>query len=623
MTSLILSRYGKMPSNFTIPKAGFSGFVGYQWNSRTVDKLAEPSVNCLVTDDRKVTKRLGFQPAYFLVDGVTQSSAIPLHLKTYDVTFFTMDTKVYYRDETAGATYDTGISLTAGTTTRITEWFGIIFFTNTTDGVKIAICGRLNDAAANSGDGTVTIDISEAGRLAAFSLSADNLRINGTVEDMASIDVATGIVTLNVNLTQSYANGTFCIVTKDITSEKFSKIEFWKDRLHGMGFPGASATDQPNNTVMAGQFVAGQTAATGIELIVDFTYGTGGSTKILVGGSSNSGGITNILSVKDFLYFFTETKTFAAANSDVTTSGAAIGETRPTEKDELHGCGGEDLATVMGDNAITYVDTDNKRIMRIPIDTDTGAALSHPEEDFDLPIRGGTIGLSNMNSDQTGALVYHYRGGRQTIYQLNISGQWYWFIFDQNIRVQASGISGGIIHGAWQPPQNISPVRGLFERNGVLYGTDASNDNVYSFFTTFTDNLAPISTIIASGQFEVNAMMGKATVQGDISQAAEINVKCYVWNESSGKRSGSAKVILGSDYSYSADSSVSAVAAGDAGGSGESIETARWKKSFGIFPSQANLCQLQVTEETDGAYCSLSSFSLSGRSLPGTFTPSL
>lgn len=558
----------------------------------------------MITENGAAAQRMGYQSEFSI--GVSGSASTCLYVPTYDIAFFCLGTKVYYRNFNDNMTYDTGITLTAGTTTRMWEWYGMVFLTNTTDGLRQIVIGRLNDSAANSGDATVTIDMDMAGRLAAFSLTASNLRINGTNEAMTSLVVATGAVTLTGTLSASYADNTICIVVSDISSgrEKASKGMVWKSRFHLMGYPSASNADMPNNTVMAGQFVIGATGAAGIELIIDFTYGTGGSTKITVG---SGGKVTNIIEAKEFLYFFTEDKVFGAASSDVASSGSSIGLTIPEIKDELHGCGNEDCATIMGNNALTYVDFSGKRIMRIPLDAYTGAVVSKPEEDFDVDIRSH---LKNMDKDQTGARVFHYRGGRQTIYQLRIGGQWKWFIFDQNVLRQ---VGKNVFMGAWQPPQNITPVKDFFERDGVLYGTDSTTDTVYSFFTVFTDNLVPIQAIFATGELNVGqAMMQKAQLWGDINQPSDINIKCYVWNNALGKRSGSVKHVLGSSFSYSADQSVGAVPVGGAGAVGATTEVAKWRKDFSIFPSEATRAQLVAENFQDGGYFSVAGFNLTG-----------
>ncbi len=379
-----------------------------------------------------------------------------------------------------------------------------------------------------------------------------------------------------------------------------------------MGFPSATNADQPNNTVMAGQFVIGQTGATGIELIVDFTYGTGGSTKITVGGKGKT---TNMLGVADFTYFFNEGAVLATADEDIFTSGSAIGLTIPNEKDVLHGCLNEDCATVMGNNAITYI-TNDKRFMRIPIDTDTGAPLSAPEEDYDVDVRDI---IKNMDRDQTGALVYHYKGGRQTIYQVRIRGQWYWVIFDHNIiREQGSNF----VRGAWIAPWSISPVKGFFERDGVLFGTDSSNDKVYRYFDTLNDNGVPIQVVIATGEFNVGpSMLSTYKMMGDINQPSEINIRYILTNNTSGPRSGSTKIVRGSSYSYGASHGIGIDPVGAGGVEAEAISTAHWEKEYDFFPCEGSKVQLLAENFQDGGYFSLKSYSINGKQYPHSFSP--
>ena len=590
----------------------FSGYTSDPSNA-SPDYISRPSQNCLVTEDGKVVQRFGYQEEFSI--GVDGSPATCFYHKTYDCTFFALGTKVYYRDFTNQITVDTGITLTAGTT-RFAEFLGDLYLSNTTDGIVRIMVARVNDAAANAGDSAITIDSDGAARLSVFGDTTGSIRINGTNEAFNAVAISTGVLTLTGTLSQMYSDNAVCIFVDNSYSglEEPSKILFWKSRLHIMGFPSAVNADAPNNSVMCGQFVAGQTGASGIELIIDFTYGTGGSTKIVVG---MGGKLTNILGVKDYIYFFMEDSVHATAASDIADSGSSIGLTIPILKDELHGCLNEDSATVMGDNALTYI-TSDKRFMSIPIDTQTGAAVSHPQEDYDVDIRDE---LKNMDRDQTGAFVYHYRGGRQTIYQVKISGQWYWYIRDHNVQRQ---VGTNIVRGCWQPPQLIGPFTGLFERNGVLYGTDASDDTVYSIFTTFTDNLTPIYCVMATGEFNVgNAMLGRAELQGEINQPSLINIRCYVWNNTSGKRSGSPKVIDGSTYGYDADNSVGAIPVGEGGAEGESTLVANWQKGFGVFPCQANKAQLVLENEQDGGYFSWSSFQLSGEQFPSPFSKGL
>lgn len=590
---------------------GTERFLGYtsDANNASPEYLAPPCMNMMVTDDGKAEQRMGYREEFSI--GVDGSAATAFYHRTYDIAFFALGTKVYYYDFSDQTAYDTGITLTSGTTTRFAEFFGDIYLCNTTDGIIRIVVARLNGAVAVGGD--ITLDLDGAARLSVFGDTSGNIRIKGTNEAFSTVTVSTGV--LDASSSAVYADNTIAIFVDNSYSslDEPSKIVFWKSRMHIMGFPSATNADQPNNSVLAGQFVIGQTGASGIENIIDFTFGTGGSTKIVVGGG---GKVTNLIGVADTLYFFTEEKVFAALAADIATSGSSIGLTIPDEKDELHGCLNEDSATVMGDNALTYI-TNDRRFISIPIDTDTGAALSAPNEDYDVDIRDH---LKNMDRNQEGALVYHYRGGRQTIYQVKISGQWFWFIRDHNIRRQ---VGSNVVEGAWQPPQSITPVKGFFERNGVLYGTDPSDDTVYSFFTDFSDNLNPIYAIFATGDFNIgNAMVENAQLEGTINQPSQVKIRCFVTNETGGRRSGSYKTINGADYNYSQNNSIGAVPVGGAG-SGVATPIARWKKQFGVFPSEGTRAQLIAENEQDGGNFSVSSFSITGKQYPGTFTKSL
>lgn len=675
-----------MADSFVKSPIASGTFEGYRSNTDMTDPsyLYPPSVNCLISKDGKAQQRFGYQAEFSI--GVSNSPATSFYFKTYDIAFFALGTKVYYRDFAGGVTYDTGLTLTAGTTTRFAEFFGDIYLTNTTDGPRHIICGRIN-GAATVGATNLVLDADFASRINAFGLTSGNVRINGTNEAFVNsatvtgaashgglIQITTGAAqgiqtgdnvtiasvggtteangvwtvtridsthfdlqastftnaytsggtwTLNpltgnmstTALTASYPDNAIAVVVHDISGvvgiEKPSKIEFWKSRLHLMGFPNPKNLNQPNNSVVAGQFVDG--AQVQLKNIIDFTYGTGGSTKIMVGGG---GRVTNILGVEDTLYMFTEGKTFGAASSSITNSGAAIGQTLPVEKDHNHGCANEDCAIDNGDGEMSYI-TNDRRIMRQSIATQSGAAVSFADEHYDMEI---IEHLNNMDLDQTGALAYHWIGGAMSIYQVREGGQWFWHIFDHKLlrRIRRS-----YVWGAWQPPQSIAPVKSFFERNGVLYGTDASTDTVYSFFTTFSDNLTAITSIIATGDFNVGqAMMGQAQLQGYINQPSKLNIQCWVTTDGAGRRAGSVKVVDGSKYTYGADNSVAAVKVGD-GGVADSTPTAKWNKSFGIFPSEAIRAQLIITNEQDGGYFSINSFSMSARQFPNSFSPSL
>ncbi len=555
----------------------------------------------MIDTNGKATQRFGYAEETDIDLGVPGKPATSFYLAKYDITVFALGTKLKYFDWNTRLVYDTGVALTTGTLTRGDAFMGDFYGTNTTDGLRRIVFGRLNDAAATLGDATFTIDSDMAARLSVFGLTSGNIIIQGTTEAYASLVVATGVVTHSTTLSKSYADNAVCIRVHDISSgrEKASKVFFWKNRMGLIGSQVADNADQPNATEYFGKFAT----ALNLEDIIDFTYGAGGSTRELVG---NSGRVTNAVPAKDFLYSFNEQQGYSAAAAEVIISGTGIGQTTPDLRDENNGCLNEDCACVAGGNQIDYI-TSDKRIMRQRISTDTGAAISYPDDSFDLPIREH---LKNMDKNQTGARSVYHRAKRRSIHQIKIMGQWYWFIHDDSLQIIHS--DGTVTNGAWQPPQQVLFAQDFFERNGVLYATDGTDDTVYSIGTTFDDNLNPVSWTFATGNSSVgNSSMKKARLQGEISQAAIIKLQSFVTNRTGGRQSGSQKIIDGSTFSYSEEHGIGADAIGDSGVEQETIATADWEIEFDIYPSEANRVQLIATND-NGGYCSISQYLLEG-----------
>jgi hypothetical protein len=591
--------------SFTIPSKAWAGFRGYKAdpNNAGPEYLSQPSLNCLINENGIAETRMGIEDTGWDLNQANKPSKA-IYIPTYDVTFFALGTKLKYVDHNAAnAVVDTGLTLTTGTVTRFAYNRGDLYLSNTTDGLKRIVLGRLNDASATSGDATVTIDVDMAARLTVFGNTSGDLRISGTNEAFSSLVVSTGVVTLSGTLSASYTDNKFCIFVHDISSthEKASKIVFWKERMHLMGFPSATDVDQPNNTVVTGQFVVGQTGATTIEKIIDFTYGTGGSTKIPLG---DGGSQTNMLKAKDYIYFFKETESYVAGVADVTTSGAAIGETIPQLRDENFGCQNEDCAASMGNGEIAYL-TRDRRIMRIKISTVTGAAVVYPDESFDLDMR---YILRLMDDDQTGSLVFYHKGKRRLHVQVKVQGQWLTLIYDNNL-------SGG----AWQPPITGWYFSDYFERKGVLYACDGTDDTVYRLYSTLNDNGAFIECYIASAIFDIDdASLKTFNVKGSITQQTTINLKTPV-----NAATTPIKTIAGKDYSYGTGAALNSFILGGTvlNGGGNVADTARYRKNFDSFPVDGNSVQMITWCFGDSQHYSVKSFLLTLESANTPFTP--
>ena len=606
-------------TNFVIPKNGFKGWSGYNsdLNNCPVDALSKPSLNSVINTNGWAGQRLGY--ALENIDlGVADKPATSFYLEQYDVTVFALGTKVKYYDWTTKTVYDTGITLTDGTITRMDSYAGDVYLTNTTNGARRIVFGRINDSAANSGDATFTVDNDFLARLEEFSITSGNFRINGTNESVASFVISTGLATHSTSLSASYPDNAIVIYVHDISGgsgvQKASKLFFWKERMGMIGSVTATDSTRPDSTVFFGKFATLEDSGTGgLERIIDFTFGAGGSVKEVVGWW---GRITNAVPAKDYLYIFKPDKGYVTAASDVVISGTGIGTTTPDLRDENNGCLNEDSACNVGGNEIVRI-TPNKRILRDKISTDTGAAVVFPDESFDLPIRDDLI---NMDEDQTGAMTFYHKAKRRVYCQIKISGQWYWYIYDYSVPIYRGS---QVYYGAWQPPQQVIQASSFFERKGVLYATADADDAVYSIGKSFDDDGGEIECTIATGQFDVgSATMKKASLNGEISQAAIIKLKSTVSNNKGGFQSGSEKVIDGSSYQYSAAHGVGADAIGGGGVEAVTVQTAPWQKEFDIYPSEANTIQL-IVKNDNGGYFSVGSFSLEGIQSVSSFSHSL
>ncbi len=185
------------------------------------DYISSPSVNCVVTDDGKVESRKGYQEEFSL--GVSGLSATCFYHSTYDIAFFAVGTKLFYRHFGTNTTYDTGITLTSGTVTRFDEFNGDVYLSNTTDGVYRIMVTRLNGNVAIGGD--IIVDVDGAARLSVFGDTTGNIRVNGTNEAYGAVTVSTG--TLDTTASQAYSDNDIAIfIDRYASLEKASKIFF-------------------------------------------------------------------------------------------------------------------------------------------------------------------------------------------------------------------------------------------------------------------------------------------------------------------------------------------------------------------------------------------------------------
>lgn len=577
----------------TIPLKAWTGFKGYVADSYNCppDHLSPPSVNSIITDVGVAQTRMGFELRW----NITSSEAIRgFYFKRYNLTFYTAGTSVKYIDHNRSDTIVTvtGITLTAGTTTRFAEYASDIYLINQTDGVYRIVVSAI--ATANSAGANLVCDSDIGPRLSSFGLGSGNVVVNGTTE--AYTVVTTGATTsLTCVSTQGYSVGAIVLrVDQRSSLPKGSMITFWKERMVIAGVKVAnSSADQPTATLHFSKF----TTAGALENIVDFTYGAGGSTVELVG---KSGTITAILATEDYFYVFKEDETYVIGVADVDPS---TGQSVPNLRSPIYGCSNPDCVADTGNGEVVLI-TPQRRLMRIKIATDSGAAVVFPDESFDVNIRSL---VRYMDPDQTGAHVFYHKGKRRAYFTAKFDGQWMRLLFDNNIR-------------GWQPPQTGINMNQYLEINGIAYGLSRADGKVYQMESTNNDNGAPIQSYIATGIFDIGqAFIDETHVKGSITQNTIIHVQTPVNGGTPAD-----KQINGSSFSYDSGSPIGLFALGDSVLAGDELssDTAEYDKLFDVYPSEANKVQLIMYTMSDSGFFTLREYQLIGTS-QNVLAPSL
>lgn len=486
--------------------------------------------------------------------------------------------------------YDTGITLTTGTVTRMADYAGMLFFTNQTDGLQMIHMTKLN-GAVSGGASTITVDLDGAVKLSRFSHTTDSLRIQGTDEAYNAVNTTSGALTLVGTASQAYSDNTFAIVHVDISSgrPKFSKVDFWQESMYGIGATtqdADSTSDVPPSVLYFSQFV---TAAT-IENIIDFSGGLSGTE--LVG---KSGILTNLIATNDYLYLFKEDATYYIDVADINrTSGARPPQPLQDAEGNVagHGCINEDCATSIGNGEIGFL-TQNKRLIRIKIASETGAPVVFPDELWDTEVQ--TL-LANMDDDQPTSHVFYDTTERTFEAEVVIDGVRLTIIY-QNLPVKKNGKV--ISMGRWLPPDLGKSTRSKHMRNARQYATELNDDTVLLMNEGFDDDGTEIDCVMATGIKEVDDQDGRVTTRwnaveasGAMTELAEITVEPTV-----GSNAPQQKTFDSTGVNFDTATAVGAVQVGNTaiGGLPDTSNFGDWDKRFSVYPKFGPSFQLVLS----------------------------
>ena len=530
------------------------------------NNLCPPSVNCNVTKTGEAVTRTGYiDTAIDLAEA--GKDATSFHFETFDLTFFALGGKVKYVDHNnSDAVVNTGISITDGTISRFTEYNGVVFVTNATDGAYGFLVTKLN-GAVSSGAGSITTDVEGAAIASAFdgqlSPGTKNLRIDGTDEQYSSINTSTGAFTLSGTASQDYSDNAIAIVVYDLTSvyPVCSKLVPWKESMNCLGISVDDTnvtSDRKQTTLFFSDFAKAATS----ENIVTMSGGASGSE--LVG---KAGKLTNAIATRDYLYLFKEDESYYVSVSDLNTS---TGERPPQVISQNYGCKNEDLAADIGDGQVVFV-TNDKRIIRIQIASDSGAAVVFPDETFDVPVSNI---LKLMDEDQSKATMFYDKADRRLYIQLSISDQLVTLVYDNNI-------------GKWTPPHINKSFRSYYMRDALLYATGLTDDTIYEVGDNTEDDGVTIECVIAGPKFQfedgrVTCDWQEVELSGGMSELADITLENVIDDGTP-----QIKTFDASNVAFDLVSPLGTVTLGQEslGGDLQTSELGDWSERFAIFPA--------------------------------------
>lgn len=557
--------------------------------------LAPPSVNATIDKTGVATTRKGFETINLDLEQ-SGKAARPFHVPHFDVTFFAVGTKVYYvvGNPDGGTKYDTGITLTNGTTSRFEEHNGVVYITNATDGSYGFLLTRLN-GAASSGAASIVTDVEGAGIASVFDTElapgTKNLRINGTNEQYASITVSTGTFTLSGTASQSYSDDTIAIVVYDLTGRfpKCDKIVAWREALHFIGLSpntaNAASSDRLNATLAFTQSATASTSENVLKL------SSPGGTELI----GKSGKLVNAVATRDYLYLFKENAVYYIKVSDINTS---TGARPPQVLSENYGCLNADSAVDLGNGRVAFI-TPSNRIIVIEISTENGAPVVFPNEKFDQAY-SNTLPL--MDQSQPDAQIFHDPTQKRAFAQVTADGNSLTLPYNNDI-------------GAWEPPRTGYFFKGYFIRDSILYATDRNDDTIYKLDQTLDDDGLAIECVMASPilEFEdgrVTCKFDQLEVSGSLTQNAEIQLENIV-----NKGTPQTKTIDATGVNFDTAPSLGSVTLGSVtlGNGDTGDDMGDFDKRFAIYPSLGSDLQIILSVNGEGQAFSWKSYKVKAK----------
>lgn len=652
---------------------------GQKWKGYTDDPevldpefLTEPSVNVIFTPERVAKTRPGFEDTGLDL-AQANKRAEPFHFPHFDLTFFAVGTKVYYveGDPATGTKYDTGITLTDGTTSTFEEYNGVVFVTNQTDGCYGFMVTRLN-GAVTLGATVITTDVEGEAQASVFdtelSRSTGNLRINGTNEgyNHALSGTVTGAANNGSGLIRitSTAHGlsTGCSVTiASVTGTTeangtwtVTKVTADTFDLQGSTFANAYVSGGTWTKTLNGTFPLTSTASQGYAdntvaiIVYDLTARFPKCDRIVawkeslnfIGLSPDTGNAASS-DRRQTALMFTQFATAAASENILKVTGGTSGTELVGKSGKLvNGFQTRDFIYLFKTNAVYFISV---------ADVMVSSGARPPQV---LSENYGCLNQFCAADMGNGEIVFLTQNNRIIRIKINLAtgqaspypdesfdtplkntlalmdadqtgARLYYAAAEKRLYCQMT-VDGSKITlcynndiQAWEPPRNGWFFGGYFERKGILYGTEYLDDTVHKLGLTLDDNGDPIECVMASTvmQFSdgrVTCRWNELELSVGMTQNAEIQVETIV-----GRGTPQVKTFDATGVSFDLAPAMGAVSMGsDSLGDGPvGSEMGDKDKRFAIFPSLGPDLQVILSTSGEGQAFSWKSYTVRARSL--------
>lgn len=536
-----------------ISAPNFSTGYWAQMEGRAPTDLSQPSANCRMTGLGEVYTRPGYINTGVDLGMGTGGNVIGHRMMRQNITFFSGGGTVKYCKDTGlptapfAAPVATGITLTAGTQSTMSEYAGDIFITNSTDGLfRIAVMQL--GAASTTGDGFLNLSLGDgfripgttgqllvAGTAYTYTLrpsqqaltSLTSAATTATATSTGAHDLVTGMQVTISGARDNRYNGTFVVTVTGGSTFTYTIASGATTPDTGTQIMTVDAVDLSGTT--SADYAAGEYV-----LFIDTTLqalAPRGSKNEFWIESSNIVGVethfsTNYLAPR-YTHFYSDSAdahasgglakayTFSGGKSGNNAVGRkgvltnvistndylflftnqetykianadvdiATGARIPRLFSPRYGSANQFTAAVMEQDVVFL--TRNKRIIKSSAGVAAQAAVPYiyPDESFDRPMAEL---LQNLDADQSSARMHYWTKGRLLFITCKIGGQKLTLVYDNDVHV-------------WLPPDTNKPFNSYFEIDGDLYATQDSADDVYRVEYGSSDNLSPIEWIAATG----------------------------------------------------------------------------------------------------------------------------